>query len=1509
VAAILSKIDLPAPGRVPVMRFPWSLPEQMDDWRELHARGFNVRFRFPLRETVTSDRWDDLANALLELPVTAILFLKHLEHVEVEVVRPDRTDRVAWRLARQRRVEGAWEPIHGLERSGVYHVRIDVLRPGRPDESSPFLVAHDADVEIGRHRAGLVGYAWEGIEFTEVSVATPWPTGVGEELAAGWPRFHVFLPTGVPSPYPLMINGAFSTDLSRQEIRLGSDPESYNRFLLGRAAVVFRDRLAAELLEGGAPATDILRMLDRSRGGVGGEVGDVLHEVIRRELSNLAFIPSESGPALTIEDCVVPPDSPTLPQLGGDLRTLLPTDAMVGGQTLPAAEMCHADAARVLADLGARQLTPLECVPLLESTDPDRSLAMPHPSLPESAGVRVDPVLEVLEGLLDCPGGRDDGFLKAVHAAAVFPVAVDDGGHVRHIRTADVNRFYPPRSLTDAVPLSGLAFMAATICWGTLSPRQRSEVLGRKLTAWQTLFEMREFKFPPVMQASVLPALDLPTGGEESEARKALHDLDVLAAICQLAGPSPNPGAPLPYERLGSNRALFNLSRLPVPCRPADGGDVRWVPAYRAYLGTDWIADGSVEHVLDAMRAAGSEKIPDIPLVLEPALLVERLAKYSHLADAALEGDDQDSDEVGRDEDEEAILDTDERERWIRFLTWIGVNRVLRMVSFHDVEDRGTGWASTPGMARPDGHAFRGLSVSTWDKWSEQARSIGAKVSPGGGTRYLYEVHDIDYAGIIPAAAKADNRVATALFRHLARNWDVLGRFTNARGAQVPPGKVLGMRSKPIKPYPDEEHDLGENLWLYRLRRVSWLPTTRGPMLPSKAWLPSSEITRRFGRRGANAGNLIPMVLVDDPKLDQRTRAFAAALRIRDDFTPASFGRADGESLLKAIEATYATQVSDGTLTESMLRNVIRPAYTNLFELLSGQVGEDDDGGKVEATLGTSPILVHDGHGHHRFVEARTALYLSRSGTRERLAAQVPIWTIVNEVSISRRKPLQLLGIRVLEAELSWTPDPGVPAFDDESELVGFREGVRSVAPFILARLRADRPDEQLVQRDAGRLRRLLETLEPVRTLSLSCRLDGAVVSEGIARDGFVDVQADGGMVAYVRWGERGWPPSADEAEGLAGILVDTFAAGAFEAFLALIRAEGDETRFRLLRLSGAPVDLDAVWALVERDMQMAGDDLLVDEGRPPVDDTAGDDEPVEGGAGEIPPAPVQVLGRTPLYRLEDLEIAGMPVLLIGAGPHREDGRTGRDQAQPRGGSSQGGSGSGGGAGFGGRTDLTELDHLGMRVSMGFERHRLALAGIKDAITSADPMGTPGRLLVFDVSTAVAAEEAWARSPEFRAAFSFLERHGVHRWHPGFDILTLDPSAEEMPQRLIELKSSGVNARTQTMTWNEWKSAATSSIRDRFYLYLAGNLRTDLTEGRPFIRTIHDPFAALWGQEVQDAGPRRSMQLNVLDFDLAEELILGVRVTEIATAANVVITPPPSDGEPRVNAVAPDGPH
>ena len=80
-------------------------------------------------------------------------------------------------------------------------------------------------------------------------------------------------------------------------------------------------------------------------------------------------------------------------------------------------------------------------------------------------------------------------------------------------------------------------------------------------------------------------------------------------------------------------------------------------------------------------------------------------------------------DEVELDEDVDRALETSEFDRWLSFLSWIGVNRSLRLVHFHDVQDRDTGWLTTKELEQPQGWAFRDLGA-TWDAYRAELDAL-----------------------------------------------------------------------------------------------------------------------------------------------------------------------------------------------------------------------------------------------------------------------------------------------------------------------------------------------------------------------------------------------------------------------------------------------------------------------------------------------------------------------------------------------------------------------------------------------------------------------------------------------------------------------------------------------------------------------------------------------------------------------------------------------------------------
>lgn len=185
-------------------------------------------------------------------------------------------------------------------------------------------------------------------------------------------------------------------------------------------------------------------------------------------------------------------------------------------------------------------------------------------------------------------------------------------------------------------------------------------------------------------------------------------------------------------------------------------------------------------------------------------------------------------------------------------------------------------------------------------------------------------------------------------------------------------------------------------------------------------------------------------------------------------------------------------------------------------------------------------------------------------------------------------------------------------------------------------------------------------------------------------------------------------------------------------------------------------------------------------------------------------------------------------------------------------------------------TDLQELDRLGMRITFAFEKRRLENRIVR-VLPGEDAEAADA--LVVDVSSPTMISAAIEPSTVVKTAFEALAAQGISRLHPGFDILTIRDGEID---RMIELKSSGVDSKVQAVSWNEWKSAK-GTLRDRFWLYLVGNLRADLPNTAPFVRAVQDPFGTLASSEAEDIIRKRTVQLRVREFAAADQLTLEVR--------------------------------
>lgn len=1475
VEALIADTILAPVSRAPVTRFPWLIETMPDQWLRLRERGMRTAFRFPLRSKMPSEQREGLARSLRDLPVTSLVFLKHLNRVEVSIQRRTDTHSFAWTARRQRVTDSSEFEVPAFSAAGTYRV---VLTPDQGGAET-FLVAHDADIPIGNHRGGLDEFTWDGVELTEISVAARIRNGKPIELDPAWRKLHVFLPTGEPCPYHLVVSGAFGSNLSRQEIRVEADATNYNRLVMRYVARTLRHLLIPQLLSDGASVVDVLKLLDRGMPlGVpcATAAAQALFDEVRAALRDFAFLPQEVGEPISIATCVVPPIVSDR-RVGEEFRALLPIEASSADRWFPTAALCGIDVARVLVDHGAHEMTPEAAATALANPDPTRS------QLDVAGKLFVDPVLRVLERLwLSLDAVSRERLTAAARREPLFPVGIASDGTAQRVATSGVTCFYPPRSLHGTVPLDGLCFLMQEICWGDLTPKERNQQLRQEVATWQALFDVQEFKFPAVMRASVLPALDLERDTQIRSERESLHTLERIAAICQLAGRTPNPGAPLPYERLGTNRALFNLSRLDVPCRGEEPGHYVWIPAYQAYLGSDWVAENSVERILVAGSELGIEGLPSLHFLAGPEAFVGLLAKYRHLQEAPRTEDfEAGADEVGLEEDEEAALEGDERSRWLNFLLWLGVNQTLRPVHFHDVEDRASGWLKTVNLQRPEGWIFRNLDQSVWKDYVSHLRgSLAQEGQADGTTPYFYKLHDLDHLVTLLRAASEDQttRLGRALYEHLARNWHSLERFSNALVAQVQSTSVPAMRTKPQRAKDDELVEAGPDFWVARLQASPFCPTGHGPRRAQQVWLPTLEVERRFGRRAKIGNVLVPALEADSAVLKGKAKGLAQALGMREELSPATFTLDDARVLLERLRDLYAKRFEAGEDLRLDLREVIRPAYRNLFELLSGSDHSNRGLAPGVAPLAKAPLLAHDGRKAYRFVDDGQLFYMDRRETREHLQPDGSIWSFVMEaLPVARTSIVQLFGVPILEESLRWAPRPGDSALSGE-ELELLRKEIRLLAPYLLARIATDRSDERLARQDAQRLRRFVECLEAVINLELDCELAGKRLDPGnVGRDSFVALELDRPNQAFVVWGEQAWPPSPLEAEALANALCEVFGAGYFEPFLALIQARAPEDRERLLRRAGAPLDIEERRTLF----------LSSDEEGTPLEGEYGENAGLkttvaastreqqavfpEGDGVQRTPADVR---RVPLFSPGQLLIDGQPVLIVGAGapppasneklPHNArpgNGPTGSENRW-----------------YGGHTDLDALNRVGMWVALSFERNRLRQSGLgKAAILDLACSEPQPDALVFDVSSPDKIYRARELAPHFDASMQHLSKvFGISPEWPGFDVLTLDPRVPDRLDRLIELKSSGVKSRVQEMSWNEWKSAGSSALRARFYLYLVGNLRSDLADTQPFVRTIRNPFEQLFAEVQVGHSVSRRVQLSVDLFKEAEHLVLSV---------------------------------
>ena len=557
-------------------------------------------------------------------------------------------------------------------------------------------------------------------------------------------------------------------------------------------------------------------------------------------------------------------------------------------------------------------------------------------------------------------------------------------------------------------------------------------------------------------------------------------------------------------------------------------------------------------------------------------------------------------------------------------------------------------------------------------------------------------------------------------------------------------------------------------------------------------------------------------------------RRICERLGIRSEINPTTFTIDDAELLCAEIERLYGDEAVD----PSALRHVIRPAYRSMFELLSGKAGSE-----ASPPLAGSRLLAEQA-GNHQFLPAGEVLFASTPGIRERsgLAGSVPLFVL--EAEPAALAPLtSVFGCRVLERVLEWRPNPGDSI--GISELGEVRQGLSRLVPPLAARIRAERSNTQ----DLRNLVEFAEQIEPVDELEVTCTLDGEPLNRESNPGYYVRPRTQAEKFqGFIVWVGPGWPPGLDTAQSLAMALADTLGVNLVETFLAFITSD-DRQREQLLNIAGGSGHYQDVLDELSEDS-----DVREELQAPVAEPTAAPEsqQPREERMPSGPDVPQLAAPPVPLHSFDSLLLDGEPLIVTGE-------QTRVDDRLDRSGRSDGSSSTATRSQAPARTDLSALDTLGMQIAVAYEARRLervrgSVTIIADGILQGRDDSRADDTLVVDVHTPAAIARAERLSDVVKRVMKNLEARGVSRIHPGFDLLSIRGGEID---RLIELKSSGVDARVQAMSWNEWKSASHSDLRARFWLYLVGNLRADLDHASPYVRAINDPFGSLVGETVE----------------------------------------------------------
>lgn len=1428
---------------IPLMRLPFA-PDQCPKRVEtLLAEEYETVFYFPLR----ADAVTGVRESLDALDAQTVLFLQNLGRLEIAINGSTTT----WDVGRH-------ETAINAVNSKVDLVKIQ--RNAEQTHTRTYIRFGRNELSIGNNTAGISNNTWGDVTETQVSVALRAERredGLHLQPVSGNPYAHVFLPTEEPSPVPVLINGAFDSNLSRTAIDLTNRDTDYNRFLIHEAANILASDVAAVARNTATTASELFSCINFTAWSdpatrEKNTFKDELICAIQEEFTEVPCVPSSANNG---ESEYVTPGDILLPSKLSEAREALvdfvshwnssPIDLAEGEiyGHFPTSQLLTEEdnhVPEVLRTLGANELSLVHLPVLIPELPSSWGTIDQYPPGPQQTA--TDPVIELLTAVwpqLDDDEQEKFGVNARNHPLVPISVSTDEGT-VTRVCASETELYILPKDSELPVEIPNVEFVLEHVYRprGQLGSQALPQAIQQRQNVIKQVWRPDPFRFEELVRTTVTPRV---TETEPAE-RETELEIRLLGVLEELGQETVAPDEPLPLQDRYETQPQYRLCKVRVPTQ-----NHGLCPAYRVYFGDEWAEELECSSVQEVFEAADI----DAPLLVGPNVLEDRLTEAGFGWDDGLNSD-----------------------VWQGFLQWLGVTPHLRLQSFFapDEQRQFSKTVAEHGVTRPttDSSVLSELDQNSWNQYQSHLEAALDEMD-AGRQKYdsIYEVNSFEYWQELQQAARDETTqtpVGEALLNHLIEWWEPI--FSKYRTATLATHSVGGFGGRNSSSQDsDETRKVGANLWLWQLKTTRWCPSTRGAVRPTDVWDPPSSQANPFELGGQS---LLPIVQGDRDPAVYEAQPFIEELGIRQHLSAETFTPEDARTVCDGV--VDVCESGDVDITESLRE--IQPVYRQIQDL-APPVDEDlpNESPWIDSQqeLRDTELLCRV-EGSFKFRTAET-MYFSRSPSvrTDYPFDQLPFF-VLEEQRAARIG--EYFGLTDFTAAV--TVD-GEPIDEDTKGTETLIERVSECAPAILCRLEAERPSQRLINQDLTRMRDFLDRLTVVDEIEVTYTLD-PVDAEGTLEKTtttpfYTQSQYEGSVeerhpyIAYREYEREQWQLTA---RALCAYLDVT----QFEGIDALLSASSTEERRRYLQYANAPAESHTLTnkrkqlnsdektesgqlgTLEPMNNQLSNDDdndtnIQKEESDSKTTDTA-ENGNMESSTRQSP--------TTQLYDAAKLRVGNNSISVEPTSP------TGREAKASRGvdkideiGSEEDEQAISETASSNQNRDQSvyDVEDLGMALTEAWEATRL-----RKEYDCSRP-----KEYIFRVDERHLIQEAREENAE-DALQQLEENAGIPEHFPGFDLLTVNPETHEA-DRLIELKAATCRRRQTSVSWNEWTTARNEWVQQRdtplYYLYVVGHL-SETTNSDPYIRTIANPFRLLDAQVKHDVNVTRSIKVDIDAF-------------------------------------------